>query len=63
MNLKELRQSLGWSQEKMARELDISLGTWRNWEYGVKPSPMAQRILDKFLAEHRPPMLETEVKE
>jgi len=62
MNLKELRASLGWSQEKMARELDVSLGTWRNWEYGVTPSRMARRILDKFLAEHKPPV-ETEAKE
>ena len=61
MDLKALRLSMGWSQEKVARELDISLGTWRNWEYGVKPSPMAQRIINKFLADHSPD--ETEVKE
>jgi len=28
------REAMGWSQERLSRELDVSLSTVRNWERG-----------------------------
>lgn len=49
MTIKELRQKLGLTQEKMAAKLGVSLGSIRGWEYGShKPSPMAQERIDEL---------------
>jgi len=49
MDIKAWRKSLKWTQEQMARELDVSLSTLRNWEYGkYEPSKMAQEKIKKL---------------
>ena len=41
--LKKIRQSHGWSQEDLARELGVSFATVNRWENGkTKPSRLAQ---------------------
>ncbi|TAN61891.1 helix-turn-helix domain-containing protein [bacterium] len=47
--IKKLRQLLGWSQERFARELGVSFCTVNRWERGkTEPSPMAIKFLKKF---------------
>ena len=49
MDIKSLRQKLGWTQERLASELGVSLSTLRYWEYGkFKPSKMAQEKIKQF---------------
>lgn len=44
--IKRLRTSLGWSQERMARELGVSFCTVNRWERGkTVPSPMALKSI------------------
>ena len=44
--IKQLREKLDWSQEKLARELSISVNTIRRWEKGVnEPSTLAKKAL------------------
>lgn len=44
--IKELRQTLGWSQQRLAEELGISWISVSRWEREIKsPSPMARAIL------------------
>ena len=44
--IKRLRTSLGWSQERMARELGVSFCTVNRWERGkTMPSPMAMKSI------------------
>jgi transcriptional regulator with XRE-family HTH domain len=46
-NIKALRIFLGWSQERLAREIGVSFCTVNRWERGrSRPSPMALNILD-----------------
>lgn len=46
---KSLRQALGWSQEKLAREVGVSFCTVNRWERGrSSPSPMAVNMLNKL---------------
>lgn len=33
--IRALRQALGLSQEAAARQIDVALTTWRQWEYGI----------------------------
>jgi len=50
MDLRELRSKLGWSQERLARELRVSLSTLRGWEYGDhRPSPMAEERIQTLM--------------
>lgn len=35
--LKEWRESVGWSQERLARELEVSRVSVSNWESGFRP--------------------------
>jgi len=43
VELKKIRQSHGWSQEDLARELGVSFATVNRWENGkTKPSRLAQ---------------------
>lgn len=45
-DIKRLRISLGWSQERFARELGVSFCTVNRWERGkTVPSPMAIKFL------------------
>ncbi len=44
-----LRKTLGWSQERLARELGVSFSTVSRWERGEgEPSPMAERLLEEL---------------
>ena len=45
--VRELRLSLGWSQDKMAKETGYTTTTISRWERGiVTPSPVAELILE-----------------
>ena len=47
--IKILRTKLGWSQETLARKIDVSLSTVQRWELrGTKPTRLAQRELEKL---------------
>ena len=44
--VKELRLKMGWTQEDLARYMDMSLSTMQRWEAkGGKPTPLAQKVL------------------
>ena len=44
--IKQLREKLNWSQEKLARDLSVSVNTIRRWEKGVnEPSTLAKKAL------------------
>ena len=50
--VKELRRKTGWSQEDLARQLDVSLSTVQRWEgKGAKPTRLAQRELKRLFLE------------
>jgi len=47
--IKTLRSKMGWSQEDLAREIDVSLSTVQRWEgKGSKPSRLARKELEKL---------------
>jgi len=47
--IKKIRLSLGWSQERLARELGVSFSTVNRWERGrTTPSPLAAKSLEKL---------------
>ncbi len=49
LKVKELRYKMGWSQETLARRIDVSLSTVQRWELrGTKPTRLAQRELEKL---------------
>lgn len=49
-NVKQLREKLGWSQEKLARDLSVSVNTIRRWEKGInEPSTLAKNVLLNLL--------------
>lgn len=44
--VKQLRKKLNWSQEKLARDLAVSVNTIRRWEKGLnEPSTLAKKAL------------------
>jgi DNA-binding transcriptional regulator YiaG len=50
VKIKEIREKMSWSQEDLAREVGVSLSTVHRWEkYGVKPSRLARRELQRVL--------------
>jgi len=50
--VKELRKKRGWTQEDMAREIDVSLSTVQRWErQGGEPTRLARRELRRFFQE------------
>ena len=50
--VKELRKKMGWVQEDLAREIDVSLSTVQRWEgKGAKPTRLARRELQKLFRE------------
>ena len=47
--LKKLRQTRGWSQEDLARELGVSFATVNRWENGkTKPSRLAYEKINQI---------------
>jgi transcriptional regulator with XRE-family HTH domain len=49
MDIKRIRLMLGWSQERLARELGVSFCTVNRWERDkTTPSPMALRVLKRL---------------
>lgn len=50
--VKELRKKMGWAQEDLAREIDVSLSTVQRWELkGARPIRMARRALARLFKE------------
>ena len=50
--VKELRKKKGWTQEDLAREIDISLSTVQRWERtGGKPTRLARRAIKNLFQE------------
>ncbi|MGH2376190.1 MAG: helix-turn-helix domain-containing protein [bacterium] len=48
-DVKALRKRLGWSQERLARQLGVSFSTISRWERGHgEPSPMAEKLLQEL---------------
>jgi transcriptional regulator with XRE-family HTH domain len=48
--IRELRESLGWSQRKLANLMDVTVGTVQGWENNrTEPRlPQQRKILDAF---------------
>ena len=47
--LRELRKKKEWTQEDLAREINVSLSTVQRWEKrGGEPTRLARRELKKF---------------
>ena len=50
--VKALRQTRGWTQEDLAREIDVSLSTVQRWEKAdSKPTRLARRELRRLFNE------------
>ncbi len=50
--VKELRRKMGWAQEDLAREIDVSLSTVQRWGgRGAKPTRLARRELARLFQE------------
>jgi len=50
--VKALRQKRDWSQEDLAREIEVSLSTVQRWEkQGSKPTRLARRELKRLFRE------------
>ena len=49
VGIKRIRQLMGWSQERLAREAGVSFCTVNRWENGkTRPSPMALKVLARL---------------
>lgn len=49
--LKSIRATLGWSQQRLAEELGVRRNTVTRWEMGLNPiPPMAERLLRMLCA-------------
>ena len=49
MDIKELREKLGMTQEQLAHKVGVSFKTVNRWERGkAKPSPLATKILNQL---------------
>jgi len=49
VKVKKLRTKMGWTQEELARQIDVSLATVQRWEANkVIPSRLAQKELIKL---------------
>ena len=50
--VKALREKKGWTQEDLAREMEVSLSTVQRWEkQGSKPTRLARRELKRLFRE------------
>jgi putative transcriptional regulator len=48
--IRQCRELKGWTQERLARDLGVSLNTVQRWESGKnQPSPLALEKLQKIL--------------
>ena len=48
--VKEIRKKQGWTQEDLARKLEVSLSTVQRWEkQGGNPTRLARRELQRLL--------------
>lgn len=55
-HLTALRQCLGWSQARLARELGITASTVCRWESGLVPIPASQaKLIGLICGLTRPP--------
>lgn len=53
INLKEFRKENGLTQADMARKLDISIGTYRNWEMEVvNPNEENKKKLEELIEKY-----------
>lgn len=53
-DLKSIRTTLGWSQQRLADELGVQRNTVARWEMGVHPiAPMAARLIQSLI-DHAP---------
>jgi len=51
--LREFKKRSGWSYEKIAREIGVSMLTVQNWIKGkYTPSPLARKEIEIFLKRH-----------
>ena len=47
--VKELRKKMGWTQEEMAQQIDVSVSTVQRWEgKGAKPTRLARKELRRL---------------
>ena len=50
--VKALREKKGWSQEDLAREIEVSLSTVQRWEAkGANPTRLARREIKRLFKE------------
>ena len=50
--VKELRKKMGWVQEDLARQIDVSLSTVQRWEgKEVNPTRLARKELKRLFQE------------
>ena len=50
--VKELRQRMGWAQEDLARQINVSLSTVQRWEgKGAKPTRNTRQELARLFRE------------
>ena len=50
--VKKLRKKMGWAQEDLARQIDVSLSIVQCWEgKSAKPTCLARRELDRLFQE------------
>ncbi len=51
--LKTLRHKMGWSQEDLAREINVSLSTIQRWENkGANPTRLARQELTRIFKQN-----------
>ncbi|MBM4072628.1 MAG: helix-turn-helix transcriptional regulator [Planctomycetes bacterium] len=55
MTVAALRKRLGWTQDKLARIIDVQPRTISLWETGVRRTPMAVILLLEIWADRRCP--------
>lgn len=54
-DIRRRRRQLGWSQERLAREINVSFSTVNRWEAGkTRPSAMAKKALDGLFPKSTP---------
>lgn len=61
--VKKVREIMGYSQEQLARELDVSFATINRWENGkTEPSRLALKSFVEFCKQNDVNILEEDVK-
>lgn len=50
MKIRERREALGRTQQKMAELVGVSLSAYRLWEYGVPPNEENKKKLEEVLS-------------